>query len=508
MRLSVELLASWLEKSYALHPVNYPETTLWVDLPAFLTEGRLAEHGLYVLAGNAPCVSPEASACVVDCNGTEQGAPLPVGCRISLAQPANERAVMDCLLDCFRHYGEWMDRLFRAASSKSLETMAEICSELSDNLFIITDMMFRPLAAASAGRYQSASSIERLYGLHLEISERDISFIRSAFDVYRGRTEPYGFSSIETIDGTRLPLVTQNLWTNRTNRLGNILFLATAHQLTPCEAHILTLAAPFVEQALLVHSGAPLSETGYLFQAVTTMLEGKPISPEMVAQAEAAAGFSGMAKRCYVVYMPTTTVDELSKFYSNRLISALHRGLIVPQGEELLVIAETSSPASRQSGDVVAMETFLAEMELYAGASDPFLDMNDLMAYYTEARMAGRFVHEIPEHSRIHFFADYRLPFLLSSCVYAVPNATFLPPELALVFDYNRTAAVDYVKTLQVFFEEGGNTAACARRLGISRNTLLPRLERLRTLLGSDLADPQERFLLELCLKLKAMSAS
>ncbi|MBE5774885.1 MAG: hypothetical protein E7337_13290 [Clostridiales bacterium] len=502
MRLSAELVASWLAKTYPVRPIAFPESTLWLDLPSFFDKGLLAPHGLYVTSRTPAEVAPEAGACIVDCSGAPQAGPIPVGCFIALAESVDERAVINCIMTCFRHYGAWLERLQRAAAAKPLEAVANICSEMSDNLFLITNADCQPLAASTAGQRETAESIERRYALRPVVTPEEMLHLRGSFDPYRDKPLPYEAESVATVDGQRLPLLAQNLSTDQGERIGYMLFLATGHELGPCDAHLLLMAAPFVEQAMSVRGHAPSSGMEFLMHTAALMLGGHRIPAEMAVQAETAAGFNGVRKRCYAVYMPTDAEGEFVRFCSRRLNAMYERCLAVPHVEALVVVVEAGPGRPEEAADVQTMEMFLDEMKLYAGASDTFDHIADLLAYHEEARMAGRFVYEVPKGTRVHFFADYRLPYLLSACASSAPKATFMPAGLARVMAYNGTANADYVETLRVYFEEGGNTAACARRLGISRNTLLPRLDRLRFLLGSDLKDPEERFLLELCLRL------
>ena len=61
-------------------------------------------------------------------------------------------------------------------------------------------------------------------------------------------------------------------------------------------------------------------------------------------------------------------------------------------------------------------------------------------------------------------------------------------------------------RTLETYVACGGHSVQTARRLRAHRNTVLYRLERLQTLLGVDLRDPQARFVLQLALQAREIS--
>jgi len=73
---------------------------------------------------------------------------------------------------------------------------------------------------------------------------------------------------------------------------------------------------------------------------------------------------------------------------------------------------------------------------------------------------------------------------------------------------YDRERSRDLVQTLEVFLEENGNTTAAARRLFLNRHSLMYRLRKIEELMGRDLKRHEDRFLLELSLRLRRVAAS
>jgi purine catabolism regulator len=64
--------------------------------------------------------------------------------------------------------------------------------------------------------------------------------------------------------------------------------------------------------------------------------------------------------------------------------------------------------------------------------------------------------------------------------------------------EYDRERCSDLTRTLSVYFETGSNASEAADRLFLHRNSLLYRLERIRSLTGLDLKDPDARLALQL----------
>nr|WP_070380985.1 helix-turn-helix domain-containing protein [Rhodococcus sp. WMMA185] len=65
----------------------------------------------------------------------------------------------------------------------------------------------------------------------------------------------------------------------------------------------------------------------------------------------------------------------------------------------------------------------------------------------------------------------------------------------------------DSEELLFAYLEEGGNINATSRRLGIHRNTMIAKLDRMSRLIGMDIREPENQFTLWLALRLDLLSA-
>jgi hypothetical protein len=86
------------------------------------------------------------------------------------------------------------------------------------------------------------------------------------------------------------------------------------------------------------------------------------------------------------------------------------------------------------------------------------------------------------------------------------------PPGLAALVESTLTplaggryGAEPLVRTLEAWFDQGGNVAGAARILGIHERTAVYRLARIEELTGLDLHDPHDRFRLELAVRGRAL---
>ena len=91
----------------------------------------------------------------------------------------------------------------------------------------------------------------------------------------------------------------------------------------------------------------------------------------------------------------------------------------------------------------------------------------------------------------------YRLIFAAEG----LPELTDLYVQtLGELLAYDRQNNADLVSTLDAFFAANGSPKEAAERLGVHRNTVLYRLDRIRDITGYDLDDAEVRMRLQLAL--------
>ncbi len=71
--------------------------------------------------------------------------------------------------------------------------------------------------------------------------------------------------------------------------------------------------------------------------------------------------------------------------------------------------------------------------------------------------------------------------------------------------EYDRRRKSELIATLEAYLNVGGSLSEAAERLGIHRNTLSYRLQRIAELTQRDLSDPRERLLLQVALRARRM---
>jgi purine catabolism regulator len=121
---------------------------------------------------------------------------------------------------------------------------------------------------------------------------------------------------------------------------------------------------------------------------------------------------------------------------------------------------------------------------------------------HQEARQAltlGRRLHGAGSLTRFDDLGVHRLIYAAEG----LPELRGLYQEtLGDLIDYDRQNSAELIHTLDAFFAANGSPKEAAERLGVHRNTVLYRLDRIRDITGYDLDDAATRLRLHLALQI------
>jgi purine catabolism regulator len=137
------------------------------------------------------------------------------------------------------------------------------------------------------------------------------------------------------------------------------------------------------------------------------------------------------------------------------------------------------------------------------GIGRPCDSVLDLKQSFLEALEAIKMARKIEASHQIAHFEDFMVYHLLDSMNNNEDLERFFNNTVGKLVQYDRENNTDFVNTLELFFACKGNVSAAAEQLFIHRNTMMYRLDKIRSILNVGLEDAEE--LLELHLGLRAM---
>jgi purine catabolism regulator len=145
------------------------------------------------------------------------------------------------------------------------------------------------------------------------------------------------------------------------------------------------------------------------------------------------------------------------------------------------------------------------ESHIAIGIGQPGANLAGLRQSFAQAREALDLAEVLFEGDKILTFGDLGLYHLLQRLQGCEELIAFHQQTLAPLVTYDLEHDTQLVPTLQAFFTHHGNVSQTAKSLYLHRNSLLYRLERIREITEMDLDQDDDRFALQLALKLQPL---
>lgn len=145
---------------------------------------------------------------------------------------------------------------------------------------------------------------------------------------------------------------------------------------------------------------------------------------------------------------------------------------------------------------------FIRDSMLKAGYSRSVTGHMNLRRQYHQAYTALKLGGEISPQLWIHHFDQVAVPYILRQATRILPGNMLCYEKLLDLVHSDKVQNTEYIKTLRTYLEHNLNTVQSAKALFIHRSTFLYRLERIRSILETDLEDADELFYLNLSLRL------
>jgi purine catabolism regulator len=149
------------------------------------------------------------------------------------------------------------------------------------------------------------------------------------------------------------------------------------------------------------------------------------------------------------------------------------------------------------------MARVFPQVEVAAGIGRPGPGLSGLRRSFVQARESLALIRSLFDGDRVLSFGELSLYHLLGHLRYSDELLTFFGQTLEPLIQYDATHDTELTRTLEAFFAHHGNVSQTAEYLFLHRNSLLYRLERIEEITDLDLDDADDRFALQLALKLR-----
>ncbi|HSP46786.1 MAG TPA: helix-turn-helix domain-containing protein, partial [Clostridiaceae bacterium] len=150
-----------------------------------------------------------------------------------------------------------------------------------------------------------------------------------------------------------------------------------------------------------------------------------------------------------------------------------------------------------------ALKSQIPEADVHVGIGKAY-EVLSITRSFKEAQEAVNIEGMLLNRHRVVHFENYRIFNLLSSDISKEKLVEFYENTVQRLVEYDRENHTSLVESLEGYFRHNGNVSEASKELYIHRNTFIYRIDKIKSILDTDLKDSEE--LLELQLGLKIMN--
>lgn len=422
---------------------------------------------------------------------------------VVLSENTSLSSVLNFLQDIFDFYDDWSNELNTfLLKNDDITLLLHNALKIFQNPLSVISVDFSLIAETGEEKIPEKSRI-------FSDKEPNIDYINAltqdkTYQSFCNSPTPFFFPGYITGIST----LTMNIFQNGvpTHRL--ILYEAQK-PITRGEYCLLSHLAGYVEY-LLYHQHIPISgQANDLHRILQTTLSDRSADYLDISHQLSSLGWNTRHEYLCLVYQTTyldqknMTTRAICNYMENHFpncSSFLFKDEIVTFFNLSLLHAGSDEIASK-------LTYFIRDSFLKAGYSRAMTGHMNLRRQYVQAKTALDVGSRKKPYVWIHHFNNIALPYILEQCTRRLPASMICYENLLKLQALDQKQNSEYVLTLKTYLEQNLNATQTANELFIHRSTFLYRLEKIKSILDSNLDDPDEIFYLNLSLRLLEQDA-
>lgn len=438
--------------------------------------------------------------CLFICSG-EPGEKRPVGINADLIIAHCDLATLfNFVLGIYEKYQQWEkgNNDILTSGDRIVQKLLDLAASVHNNMFHILDANFVTSVLSFQGvpreRFATAEALRDTVGQPLAME--DFHKLQNEFSKVsqKRRAQHHCQSQIETLD---IPMHRGDLY------LGMLSMVQYNRAFEKSDYAIVELLSPYVEYAIAIESQQLdySSDIANLTSAFSQILASKHVSKKTITRLFDAVGFGKDDSFVIVSVRPKEhTAAKYWEYVCNSLVNIVDKAVVCSSKSSYSILINTTVNPKREQW-MARLDAFMKHYDMLACVSDEFTNFQYCEPYYNSV-VDTLFSFPLDLPSGVYLFSDYRMNLVLSnSCGKLMPQIMYCDAFRRLLA-YEKSSNVSYLETLRVLLEENMNMSSAAKRLYISRNSLLARCERLYRVLEVDIEDARIRFELQYSLYL------
>jgi len=269
---------------------------------------------------------------------------------------------------------------------------------------------------------------------------------------------------------------------------------------------LIVALSDFIEMGIRYGAVMNISMSIPTDRCVRMLVDGEPVKKNEMLSALNTLGWQrGDLYLCFIV-KPDSNIytDRLLSSTAGHITTAIPDLIYFLRGHSIIFIARLRE--EELPGDVLVkkvMEVLGAEkLQMHLGVSDPWYGFNKLSCCFKQAAEALRIGEESEDKSSCYLFSEH-LTQALSERYRSDDDAEVLIPiGLRKLMVYDHENGDDLVSVMRTYLDENCSASQAARRLFVSRSTLMYKIEKIRDIANIDFDDSECRLQLNVALHL------
>lgn len=501
MKLNVDILCDALSADVKLHRGGFGGKSLTLERPQFHDgSSRFRENQLYIcrtdrLPGNPTLERGTVLLCVGGRPPTGYTAREQQASWIWL-EKVDVYTAFNLVQRVFDRYDRWEDQLRRIQDSGAdLQKLIDCCDEIFENPLILMDGDFQVLAYS-----RILDKDERLAYMR---PDRDNKYSATLISQSLGRTE-YNRAQRKafTVWDPEANAVhfSTNLYADE-KFMGNLKISFCLRPHRESDNALGCYLARFLERVFRNNPRLSNHRATQLSEVLKDLLGDTPV--EMSRRQHLYPGGMEGWYLCAKILASNCTSSKVTNSYIIQHIQDTFPGCCAFETEGALVaLVDIMKVGHREEQVLEDLEKLLQEMGLKAGVSCPFRDLMDIRPHYRQAELALSYAAALDPARRCCYFGDYRLNYMCLNSLgeFSVENMT--STGLRRLSLHDASTHTSYIQTLRVYLNNNLNSSKTAQELYVHRSTLQERLQKIDSILQTDLTDPEQRLYLRMMLKI------
>ena len=415
------------------------------------------------------------------------------GQAILVVMGASVRAVFNEVLGIYERYGAWNRSLERVLSDGGgIQEMLELTAPLLMNDVTVIDGDLHILAAVS---FEKTAD-----GLAQVVKRENVVMPVSYVEKYKASIAKFrnNRSSFMADEGCYCI----NLYSGE-SLLGNLSLFPMMSELRPSDMFIMDELAVYIRAALQMRGDTKKWRQDQFESVVQKLLDGEFVEEEILAEYNGTSDSFPDGRFVCLCIQATPEDSDLTLEYVQAVMAANYTNLALAHvGDEHYIVKDFAGISRTYDEFVAAARVDLQRLGLQAGLSNRFHRLTKLRFHFSQAQNALRFAQQEKRTDSMVLFSEYALQYLMFNSPGIFPAEYVCPQSLIKLRKYDNGSSVDYWDTLRTYLDNQMSIADTARALGVHRNTLIQRIERIADMLENDLGDPMFRLWLRVSIYL------